>query len=490
LDGKEADIRYAALSYCWGKQQTFMTTTATIATNLEGMPLSSLHGTIRDAVITTRKLGIPFLWVDALCIIQDCKDDKTAEISKMGDIYTNAILTISAAGANDCDEGFLTARQGVKECYEEKSRELQYLCPDGALGKMYLVATGHDHLNDEHPESIYERAWTHQERLLSPRMLTFGRRKLSWQCLASSHCDFDIEDLHFGSATLDIRKFLHGISTQPTNTISSSAQQDLPPRSVLLRWWREVVHGYSQGRLSQLPDKVTALSATARRFGWALQSQYLHGLWGNDLVRAMMWYSSRSPRIRLPDHFRRPGLVRHTWSWASVNGPVAYPQAYLEQYPILTATATYWVPGSPSQMATSRLDVSSDDSSPVFLRLQGQALGPFAWEDLARFFPSRTLDYETETPNGSGMGWMYPDENDELLDAGTVDMGSYTPKQKYEYWLFELSRLGRVRNGLVLRLTATGAFTRGGLYSMNTRLPEEYQREWESVARVRDVFVL
>ncbi|KAK4183632.1 heterokaryon incompatibility protein-domain-containing protein, partial [Podospora australis] len=277
---------YASLSYCWGKQQTFITTKATAATHLKGMPLSLLHGTIRDAVITTRRLGIPFLWADALCIIQDCSDDKTAEISKMGDIYTNAILTISAAGANDCDEGFLITRQGVKERYEEKSKELQYLCPDGALGKMNLVATGHDHLNDEHPEAIYERAWTHQERMLSPRMLTFGRRKLSWQCLTSSHCDFDIEDRHFGSATLDIRKFLHDISTPSTN---ATRPKDLPSRSVILRWWREVVHGYSQGRLSELPDKLTALSATARRFGWALQSQYVHGLWGDHLIRDMMW---------------------------------------------------------------------------------------------------------------------------------------------------------------------------------------------------------
>ncbi|KAK5654293.1 hypothetical protein OQA88_7470 [Cercophora sp. LCS_1] len=410
----------------------------------------------------------------------------------MGDIYTNAVLTISAAGAGDCDEGFLIVRQRIRKRYEEKSRELQYLCPDGTVGKMYLVATGHDQLNDKHPEAIYERAWTHQERMLSPRMLTFGRRKLSWQCLTSSHCDFDIEDLHSGSATLDIRKFLHAVSPSPTNTIRSPDHQNLPPRSTLQRWWREVVRGYSQGRLSELPDKLIALSATARRFGWALQSRYIHGLWCDDLVKGMMWYSYRPQHIRLPDHWRRSGLVQHTWSWASVNGPVAYPQVYLDQCPTLTATASCSVvPCVPSQTTSGLADVSSEDSSSsVSMRLQGLCLGPFAWEDIARLFPSRTLDYEMETPNGFGMGWVYPDENDELREAGIVDTGNYYPKQRHEYWLLELSRLRRVRNGLVLRLTSTGAFKRGGLYSINTLLSEEDQREWESVARFRDVLVI
>ncbi|KAH8903518.1 HET-domain-containing protein [Coniochaeta sp. PMI_546] len=321
-DREETDTRYVALSYCWGKQQTCLTTSDTLPANTAGIPLSTLHKTVLDAVLATRRLGIPYLWVDALCIIQDSDTDKAAEISRMGDIYTNATVTISAAGARDCDEGFLTTRWDVGERYEQKSEELPYLSPDGTTGKIYLVPTGHDTLNDNHKEMIYERAWTHQERMLSPRMLTFGHRKLSWQCLTASHCDFDLEDVHFGSATLDIRSFLHGV---PDAVTGSQANPNRHSKPTLHRWWREVVHGYSQGRLTSLPDKLVALSATARRFAAALQSQYVHGMWQDDLVRDLMWYSYRPPRIRLPDHFRRPGLKSYTWSWASVNGPRRWP---------------------------------------------------------------------------------------------------------------------------------------------------------------------
>ncbi|KAB5566349.1 heterokaryon incompatibility protein-domain-containing protein [Coniochaeta sp. 2T2.1] len=476
ITGRETDARYAALSYCWGKAQTCLTTSTTLPSHIAGIPLASLHKTIRDAVLTTRELGIPYLWVDALCIIQDSDSDKSVEIAKMGDIYTNATVTISAAGARDCDEGFLTMRPDIKERYDQKSEELPYLGPDGSVGRIYLVPIGHDALNDAHKETIYERAWTHQERMLSPRMLTYGHRKLSWQCLTLSHCDFDLEDMHYGSATLDIRRFLHGAYLS-----SPGLAVQYPDKPTLHRWWRETVNGYSQGRLTSLPDKLVALSATARRFASALGSQYVHGLWQDDLARGLMWYSYRSPRIRLPDHFRRPGLESYTWSWASVNGPVGYPQVHLDREPVLTARASYMSFGSaPADQF--------GDSVKVYLRLQGHALGPFAIADLARFFPSRTREIETEEPNAGGMGWIYPDENDELLYASMVQSSASQPK--HEYWLFELSRQGRRRIGLVVRATDNGAFTRAGLYSMNTLLPEAYQAQWEGVAAFRDVLML
>ncbi|KAB5583005.1 heterokaryon incompatibility protein-domain-containing protein [Coniochaeta sp. 2T2.1] len=474
IAGRETDARYAALSYCWGKAQTCLTTSTTVQTHKAGIPLASLHKTIRDAVLTTRELGIPYLWVDALCIIQDSDSDKAVEIAKMGDIYTNAAVTISAAGARDCDEGFLTTRLDIEERYDQKSEKLSYLCPDGSVGSIYLVPTGHDALNDKHKETIYERAWTHQERMFSPRMLTYGHRKLSWQCLTSSHCD--LEDIHYGSVTPDIRRFLYGASL----SLPGFAGQR-PDKPTIHRWWRETVHGYSRGRLTSLPDKLVALSATARRFASALGSQYVHGLWQADLVRGLMWYSYRSPHIRLPDHFRRPGLESYTWSWASVNGPVAYPQMYLEQNPVLTAKASYMSFGSaPADQF--------GDGVKVYLRLQAHALGPFAIADLARFFPSRTREIETEEPNAGGMGWICPDENDELLYAGMIQ--SSATNAPHEYWLFEQSRQGRRRIGLVLRASDNGAFTRAGLYSMNTFLPEAHQAQWEGVAAFRDVLML
>ena len=65
---------YVALSYCWGGDQAVKTTKATLEKHKTGIPIYSLPATIRDAITVTRRVGIGFLWVDSLCIIQDSPD--------------------------------------------------------------------------------------------------------------------------------------------------------------------------------------------------------------------------------------------------------------------------------------------------------------------------------------------------------------------------------------------------------------------------------
>lgn len=58
-------------------------------------------------MVVSRNLGIRFLWVDSLCIIQDNSDDKPVEISCMDQIYQHANLLIAATRAAVANEGFL-----------------------------------------------------------------------------------------------------------------------------------------------------------------------------------------------------------------------------------------------------------------------------------------------------------------------------------------------------------------------------------------------
>ncbi|EON68892.1 hypothetical protein W97_08150 [Coniosporium apollinis CBS 100218] len=78
---------YVALSYCWGGAQPFTTTSLTLQDRLQGFFLSSLPRSLQDAVTATRKLGLRYLFVDALCIIQDSQEDKDSEMAKMGEVY-------------------------------------------------------------------------------------------------------------------------------------------------------------------------------------------------------------------------------------------------------------------------------------------------------------------------------------------------------------------------------------------------------------------
>lgn len=77
VTSSETRGKYVALAYCWGQSNSFVTTSTNFELLQYGFPLKSLPGTLRDAVELTRKLGLRYLRVDALCIIQG--DDDVAQ---------------------------------------------------------------------------------------------------------------------------------------------------------------------------------------------------------------------------------------------------------------------------------------------------------------------------------------------------------------------------------------------------------------------------
>jgi hypothetical protein len=90
---------YTTLSYCWGGAQDSSLKT----TNLQkyedplfGINIANLPKKLQDAILVTRRLGIRFLWVDSLCIVQDDPNDWKREAATMCHVYQNSHLTIAA----------------------------------------------------------------------------------------------------------------------------------------------------------------------------------------------------------------------------------------------------------------------------------------------------------------------------------------------------------------------------------------------------------
>jgi hypothetical protein len=77
---------------------------------MKGIDTSTLSKTFQDAIIITRGLGIKFLWIDALCIIQDQKEDWALESTKMGLYYKGGTVMISALASPSADNGILNMR--------------------------------------------------------------------------------------------------------------------------------------------------------------------------------------------------------------------------------------------------------------------------------------------------------------------------------------------------------------------------------------------
>lgn len=96
---------YLTLSHCWGSALVSKLEMRDLEKSKAGISASALPKTFRDAVYVTKKLGVQYLWIDALCIIQDSVEDWRQETATMGKVYKNALCNIAATGASDSSIG-------------------------------------------------------------------------------------------------------------------------------------------------------------------------------------------------------------------------------------------------------------------------------------------------------------------------------------------------------------------------------------------------
>jgi hypothetical protein len=177
---------YAALSYCWGPNPSFIRLTAD---NLQrfriGLPCTSLPIAFQEAVLILKELGIRYLWIDALCIIQGgpgSSEDWQFESGRMQEVYSNCIVNLSLAQAahpnQSCLEGYTLGSTPPFEA------DIVYGGDDAGNNKpqTYTILS-----QDYFREAIYQqpigsRAWVMQERLLATRVLSIGHGELFWDC--------------------------------------------------------------------------------------------------------------------------------------------------------------------------------------------------------------------------------------------------------------------------------------------------------------------
>ncbi|KAF2113242.1 heterokaryon incompatibility protein-domain-containing protein [Lophiotrema nucula] len=139
------------------------------------MSWNSLPRTFQDAVFITRKLGLKYLWIDSRCILQDDDADWDLQLAQMGDICNKSYLTLAAVSAIDDQAGFLGFRDaGIPLEIEGDPR----IPSNIRLRRAYERTQG----------PLDTRAWAFQERILSPRTLSFCVEEMTWD---SQRCFLD-----------------------------------------------------------------------------------------------------------------------------------------------------------------------------------------------------------------------------------------------------------------------------------------------------------
>lgn len=181
--------QYAALSYCWGGNQESKTVKAKLEERCKGFTLTDLSKTLPEAVFTTRELGLRYLWVDAICIVQDDKADCNQELPKMDHIYSGASITIIAARVTQADDSFLRDRD-LSESYGSVCR-VKYRRSSESASNIRSAFLSVTRLDITHDDPIDSRGWTFQERFRSFRVLSFGSKQTVWKCPAGTFVDGD-----------------------------------------------------------------------------------------------------------------------------------------------------------------------------------------------------------------------------------------------------------------------------------------------------------
>lgn len=412
---------YITLSHCWGKNPNIITTkTHNIAKMESGIALSELSQTFQDAIGVTNALGIRYIWIDSLCILQDCKADWERHSSQMADIYSNSILNIAATSSPNGEGGLFNQRWAPGYSSQHSIESFKIPGSEEDFGSPHYIRhsliRAHQDLAFNHiynlacdvvtSAPLLTRGWVLQERLLSPRTVNFHTGEMTWDCESQFTCEcgvFEIDPClprtHLGEHQwLSKRSLAEAAATKAVQQI--------------LYRWHQLIEQYSTLHLTKDADVLPAFSGVASHFGKLLESaekhcaygskspswhayqttrleakrplQYLAGLWRECLWRNLLWYVHATEATKRTDFYRAP-----TWSWASIDfhSSLSRPQGDCDEEP---HTSIQYIHGSFDE--EPHFQVIHAESSVLgnnkfgevaggFLRIRGRILEvPMMWD--------------------------------------------------------------------------------------------------------------
>lgn len=339
--------QWATLSHCWGKTVTIKLTSDLLDERLRGIPMAEMPRNFRDAIVVTRMLGIRYLWIDSLCIIQDSSEDWLQESAKMGEIYKNSLITIAATKAHESAAGFLSNRSAEVACHLQIER--------GLTIPVYVRPKIEWYSSAEIVGPLSRRGWVLQERLLPLRILHFGGQQMMWQCrtksLAEAFCDNDhapeeqIPGIIEGSLRTAFHAKISSLSNNNNNnnnnaeedhafraeiaqSSSSSSLVALPHEKIsssfkeaennnnIYEQWYKLIGIYTKLALTNPTDKLAAVAGIAQQVQLRTGDTYLAGLWKSNIGRGLQWFSNPPSNLVRPSSPQAP-----SWSWAALNLP-------------------------------------------------------------------------------------------------------------------------------------------------------------------------
>jgi hypothetical protein len=263
-----------------------------------------------------RELGIHYLWVDALCILQEHGSAEwNKEASNIDKIYGFATFTLAISSSADADDGF-TQNKSVQ-----------------AQEKTTLKATMAHHMIQLAPKTLQEskktcpldlRGWAFQEERLSPRIVHWTAHGVFWTCLSGSCSEFEPSFIPNKPGVTS--PYFEDFARPYYQDWGEGGQRNVP----IDRIWSQLIEAYSTRLFTRFDDRLPALSGLARKFANEAGDRYIAGHWLKSLHSDLLWMIAHGPRR---DESGVPVTrleIAPSWSWVTVPpaAGVMFPRRY------------------------------------------------------------------------------------------------------------------------------------------------------------------
>ncbi|KAE8443499.1 hypothetical protein EG329_001811 [Mollisiaceae sp. DMI_Dod_QoI] len=303
------DSSYLTLSHCWGAFLPKRLLSTNIHAMKQSLILSELSRTFQDAMMVTRQLGMRYIWIDSLCIIQDSPEDWQKESVQMCNIYSYSFCNLCATASADGSGGLF------------QDRDIRTLKPVRltARGAKHIIVDSEIWTREVDEAPLNRRAWVCQERNLAPRNLHFAATQVFWECNEAAACEAFPQGFPSGiitNLTTETRQRLAGLSV---GAVENFKALDSPPHERTphpYAVWGSIVEDYTRSMLTHETDKLIAIGGIAAKVQSVLNDTYLAGLWLRNLAGDLLWECEKWDDVK-PKQYIAP-----SWSWASVIGKV------------------------------------------------------------------------------------------------------------------------------------------------------------------------
>lgn len=257
---------YATLSYCWGKGPHSHSLTKSNMKEYEKC-ISDIPATLRDAISLVRDMGLHYVWIDALCIVQDDEEDWKIEAGKMAEIYASALFCISALCTTGSDSGLF-----------------------GNTHRIPSTKKSWEFVSSFESFPLNSRGWTLQERYLSPRLLHIGLSEAWFECRESLVSLTESTGLKCSTRIGATGTFI-GLDRFSRLLNDTCLGQLNSAESPIFSSWYDMVMNYCPRQLSKETDRLIALDGLRSLYQPFTNCKYIYGLWEHDIYNGLLWFN-------------------------------------------------------------------------------------------------------------------------------------------------------------------------------------------------------